>query len=147
MLVGGEKRAAWSVADAAVHRLEARIAIDRLPQKKPHVVCLQIHDADDDVVMLRLEGTKLFLERTGEPDLPITKDYQLGQQFDFVLTAGRGKITATYNGTHLLEWNRDAKNCYFKAGCYTQSNVAKGDDPNDYAAVAIYRLTISEARH
>lgn len=36
------------------------------------------------------------------------------------------------------------KGCYFKAGCYAQSNPDKGDDPQAYAEVVIYRLRVSE---
>ncbi len=32
---------------------------------KPHIVAGQIHDADDDVIVFRLEGKKLFIDHNG----------------------------------------------------------------------------------
>ncbi len=62
---GGEKPAAWSTT-AGRHELVIRQAITRQPKAKPHVVAGQVHDAKDDLVMIRLEGKKLFVESGGK---------------------------------------------------------------------------------
>jgi hypothetical protein len=33
--------------------------------------------------------------------------------------------------------------CYFKAGCYVQSNTSTGDQPSAYASVDIAELVVS----
>ncbi|MBL8993880.1 MAG: polysaccharide lyase family 7 protein, partial [Spirochaetia bacterium] len=41
-----------------------------------------------------------------------------------------------------VDYANTNKGCYFKAGCYTQSNPSKGDDPNDYGRVVIRSLKV-----
>ncbi len=136
----GKRLADWSTADAVVHRLSVRLSIEHLPKVKPHVVCVQIHDADDDLMMVRLEREKLFIERNDLPAVMLNRHYALGTSFDVVIEAGRGRVRVFYNADLKMDWNIDAPGCYFKAGCYTQSNISKGDDAEAYAEVVIDRL-------
>jgi hypothetical protein len=53
--------ASWS-NESGTHTMRLRQAVTKLPEAKPHVVTAQIHDEDDDVVMVRLEGTQLEVE-------------------------------------------------------------------------------------
>ena len=53
-----------------------------------------------------------------------------------------GVVTVHYNGNEVLRWETNSSGCYFKAGCYTQSNVDKGDAPDSYGEVAIRSLTL-----
>src|SRR5690606_21637503 len=49
--------AAWSNAPGAgEHHMAVDLTITRIPVVKPHLVVGQIHDKDDDVIMIRLEG-------------------------------------------------------------------------------------------
>ena len=41
-----------------------------------------------------------------------------------------------------MDWEVDTTGCYFKAGCYTQSNESKGDKPESYGEVVIYKLVV-----
>jgi hypothetical protein len=34
---------------------------------------------------------------------------------------------------------------YFKVGCYTQSNETKGDKPEAYGEVVVYKLKVTHA--
>jgi len=65
MDASGRKRAAWRTDDAGARELSLRIAITSVPPVKRHVVCAQIHDENDDVLMVRLEDRRLFVERNG----------------------------------------------------------------------------------
>jgi poly(beta-D-mannuronate) lyase len=136
------KRAAWSTTDAVTHTMTVRLAIMATPLKKPHVVCAQIHDAADDLLMVRLEGRKLLVERNDVGDVVIDPDYQLGTQFDLVIAAGQGHVRVDYNGRPASDWKVERDGCYFKTGVYTQSNPKKGDTADAFGEVVIYRLVL-----
>jgi poly(beta-D-mannuronate) lyase len=142
MRPGGNGEAAWATDDGASHSMTARIAITKTPPVKQHVVCAQIHDANDDVLMVRLEGTKLFVERNSKGDVMLERNYSLGTPFDLKIQAGAGRIRLWHEGILKLDWESSRKGCYFKAGCYTQSNPSKGDDPGSYGEVVIYGLHV-----
>jgi len=143
MKPGGLERAAWGTNDGLVHNLTITAAINKLPAKKPHVVCAQIHDDEDDLLMLRLEGKKLFIERNDLEPVYLTKDYELGTFFKVMIIADSGRIRVLYEGKVIMEWPVERDGLYFKAGCYTQSNVEKGDAADDYAEVEIEALYVT----
>jgi len=146
MRAGGKDEIAWSTADDGRHSLIATLAVTHLPAVKPHVVCAQIHDADDDLLMVRLEGKKLLIERNGDKDVVLDRNYQLGTPFDLKIEAGGGRVRVLYNDEAKLDWAVKRRGCYFKAGCYTQSNTKQGDAADDYGEVVIRRLQLrSEA--
>lgn len=144
MLPGGKDEIAWSTTDDTIHSLSATLAITHLPAVKPHVVCAQIHDAKDDLLMVRLEGKKLLVERNRDQDVVLDENYKLGTMFHLRIEAGGGQVRVVYNDTQKLDWTVARRGCYFKAGCYTQSNVKKGDLPNDYCEVQIRHLQIQQ---
>jgi poly(beta-D-mannuronate) lyase len=112
-------------------------AITHLPVVKPHVVAGQIHDASDDLVMIRLEGTHLFVEGGGEELGDLDVSYQLGTRFTVRIRAADGGVDIYYQdlATPKVTVAREATGCYFKAGAYTQSNPSRGDSPTAYGAV------------
>lgn len=138
----GTAPAAWGTDDGGIHTLTATLAVTRTPPIKPHVVCAQIHDAEDDVLMIRLEGAKLFVERNRHGDALLDSDVRPGVPFDLKIQAGGGRIRVWHNGDLRLDWETARRGCYFKAGCYTQSNPGKGDAPDAYGEVIIHRLRI-----
>jgi len=137
--------AGWNTDDGRVHTLTARLVGTVLPQKKPHVVCAQIHDDDDDVLKIRVEGRRLLIERDGEDDIVIDRSYSLGTPFDLVIAASGGTITVTHNRSSVMTWKTARKKCYFKIGCYTQSNVSKGDSAESTGEVIVTKLAISHS--
>ncbi|MDB4637699.1 polysaccharide lyase family 7 protein [Planctomycetaceae bacterium] len=143
MLPDGSDEIAWSTDDGGRHELEMEVAITQLPKEKSHVVCAQIHDSEDDVIMIRLEQHKLFVERNELERVMLDKRYQLGTKFTLKIVAEEGEIKVFYNSQLKFSWKVSRPGCYFKAGCYTQSNTRKGDLPNAYAEVAITRIKIS----
>lgn len=147
----GDEKAAWSTTKGG-HHMTIEQAITAVPRGKPHVVAGQIHDANDDVLMVRLEGRKLFVEVGGKDGPVLDADYELGRRFKVHFWSGGGKTKVFYNDEPApavtLEGAIDG--CYFKAGCYTQSNADKEAaagqvaGPDNYGEVEIYRL---EVRH
>jgi hypothetical protein len=143
MQPGGKNEAAWSTTDSTIHTLTASLAITHLPAIKPHVVCAQIHDADDDLIEIRLEGKKLQVERSGESSVIVDRSYQLGREFNLKIEAGNGGVRAFYNNEQQFDWPVSRRGCYFKVGCYTQSNTKKGDAAGDYGEVVIRTLELT----
>jgi poly(beta-D-mannuronate) lyase len=139
----GKKEASWSTEDSAIHSLAVSLAVTHLPTVKPHVVCAQIHDADDDLIEIRLEDKKLQVERSGESSVIFDRNYKIGTPFDLKIEAGGGHVRVYYDGEEKLDWAVARRGCYFKAGCYTQSNTKKGDAADDYGEVLIKTLSLS----
>ncbi|PHQ35875.1 polysaccharide lyase family 7 protein [Rhodopirellula bahusiensis] len=140
----GVTRADWGTEENTIHTLSMKVAITATPAKKRHVVCAQIHDAEDDLMMVRLEGEKLFVERNKIGDVMIDRHYQLGTPFELEIRAGQGHVRVSYNGEEVMDWKVARKGCYFKAGCYTQSNPKKGDEENSFGEVVISKLQLSD---
>lgn len=143
MTDGGKKEASWS-AKSGTHVMTITEAITALPPNKPEVVAGQIHDEEDDIVMLRLSGKRLFVEADGDDVGTLDPAYELGTAFTTQFMATRGRIQVSYNGLKTVEIKRSGKNYYFKAGCYTQSNSDKDDD-DAYGEVVIYSLLVQHA--
>jgi len=137
----GIDKASWSTT-SRTHTMEITQAITHRPDVKPHVVAGQIHDADDDVIVFRLEGTKLFIDENGNTGPVLTANYQLGDIFSIKFIAGNGGVECYYNGKYIYKYSVSTSGCYFKAGCYTQSNTSKGDAPTAYGEVIIYSLSV-----
>jgi poly(beta-D-mannuronate) lyase len=142
MTNGGKTKASWSNTQGT-HTLTIRQAITHVPTVKPEVVAGQIHDKSDDVVMIRLEGSRLFVESDGENIGDLNTQYQLGTAFTVRIEASGGHIRVLYDGTLKVDYTKSGSGFYFKAGCYTQSNVSKGDNPQAYGEVIIYSLQVS----
>ncbi|MFN7144089.1 MAG: polysaccharide lyase family 7 protein [Myxococcota bacterium] len=144
MADGGSARAAWSTT-SGVHTMTITQAITHLPEVKPHAVAGQIHDAADDVVMIRLEDNYLYVEGGGEDLGALDTDYALGEWFTVRIVAEDGVIDVYYQDmrTPAVSVERDTTGCYFKAGVYTQSNPDRGDAPEAYAEVRMRELVIT----
>lgn len=140
MADGGKKEASWS-GKSGTHAMTITQAITSVPQDKPEVVAGQIHDEEDDVVMVRLNGRRLFVEADGDDIGTLEPAYQLGTQFTVQFVVSGGTIRVTYNGTKSVGLKRSGSGYYFKAGCYTQSN----EDGNSYGEVVISALTIQHS--
>lgn len=137
MTADGRRRASWSTDDAGEHELAMTVAIARLPAVKPEVVCAQIHDATDDLLMVRLERRRLLVESSTLGDVTLDDDYEPGRPFAVRIVAGRGRVAVWYDGAQALDRRASRDGCYFKCGCYTQSNVGKGDAADAAGEVVI----------
>lgn len=143
MTDGGRRKAAWSTTNGR-HRMFIRQAITHTPDRKPHVVAGQIHDGDEDVLVIRLEGRKLFVDHNGNDGPVLTDNYKLGDVFTVQMIAEAGRVRVYYNGAEepVDDYPVRTNGCYFKAGCYTQSNPKKGDVSEAYGEVVVYELRV-----
>lgn len=137
---GGTAHATWNAGDG-LHSLTVVGQVNRLTRLKPHVVLHQIHGATDDVTVWRLEGTRLWITAGDNPHAHLVDgNYQLGQRYELTTFAEDGALTYFYNGQQVsyTAWSTDP-GCYFKAGCYLQSNPksAPGESTSEYAEVVI----------
>jgi poly(beta-D-mannuronate) lyase len=142
-------RAAWSTS-SGTHTMWVKQAVTHLPDLKRHVTCAQIHGSDDDIMQIRLEHSKLFIEWDGNDGPALETDYQLGTVFTVKLVASGGKIDVYYNEstTSSGSYSTSQSGCYFKAGCYTQASVNveyHGQYPqaSEYGEVVIYDLKVT----
>ena len=143
MTAGGKKQASWS-GESGTHVMTINQAITALPTGKPEVVAGQIHDDEDDVVMVRLHGSKLFVEADGRQVGVLDPAYRLGTRFTVQLLATGGTIRVTYNGIKTVSLDHDGDGYYFKAGCYTQANEDNGGE-GSYGEVVIHALTVQHS--
>ena len=141
----GKSEASWGTADGKIHSLHAVLAITQTPAVKKHVICTQIHDAKDDIMTVRLEGSKLLLERDKAGDIKLDRNYKLGTRFKLKLQASGGRVKVWYNDSLGMDWEISRTGCYFRAGCYTQSNTKKGDRPDSYGEVVIHKLQVTHS--
>lgn len=142
MSADGRREAGWTNARGR-HAMTITQAITATPRAKPHVVAGQIHDAEDDILMIRLEGRRLFVESNGDDVGVLDPRYRLGTRFTVAIVATPSGVRVTYNATRTVDLPKVGRGWYFKAGCYPQSNPERGDAPNAFGEVVIYALTVS----
>jgi len=145
MTADGKSLASWAT-NIGTHTLFIDEAITAVPKTKKHVVAGQIHDADDDVVVIRLEYPNLFVDVNGKKGPILDSSYQLGKRFTVKFVAAAGQIKIYYNGNTAPAYtmNKTSGGNYFKAGAYTQSNCSKEKDcgNDNYGEVTIYKLSL-----
>jgi hypothetical protein len=145
MQSGGDSMANWSTK-SGTHTMFIDQAITAVPKNKKHVVAGQIHDADDDVIVIRLEYPKLFVDINGQEGPTLDSNYTLGKRFTVKFVAEGGQIKIFYNGASAPAYTlkKSTSGCYFKAGAYTQSNCSKEKDcsSGNYGEVVIYDLDV-----
>jgi poly(beta-D-mannuronate) lyase len=144
MIDGGKKEAAWSNASGD-HIMTITQAITAVPPRKPEVVAGQIHDDEDDVIMIRLEKSRLFVEADGDEVGVLNPAYSLGTKFTVQIRATPDGIKVTYDGRTSVTYDKVGSDYYFKAGCYTQSNTDE-DAPDAAGEVVIYDLKVEHIR-
>lgn len=146
MTNNGSALASWSTT-SGTHTMFIDQAITTVPATKKHVVAGQIHDPSDDVITVRLEYPKLFVDHNGVAGNTLTTNYVLGTRFTVKFEASGGQIRVYYNGSATPNdtLSRSGSGMYFKAGDYTQSNCDT-DSPcsaTNYGEVIIYGLTVT----
>jgi poly(beta-D-mannuronate) lyase len=92
--------------------------------------------------MVRLEKNRLFVEANGDDVGVLNANYVLGTKFTVELRATSDGIHVTYNASRTVTYKKSGSGYYFKAGCYTQSNVDRGDKASAYGEVVIYALKV-----
>jgi len=145
----GKTKANWS-STSGTHTMLLEESVTAVPSVKKQVVAAQIHDADDDVLVIRLDYPRLYVNVDGKNKLMLDQNYTLGRKFTIKLVVSQGKTNVYYNNSvkPVYTLNKNYKSSYFKAGAYTQSNCEKEVVPwlcNDknYGEVQIYSLKVS----
>lgn len=145
---GGKSNAEWS-STSGTHTMYLDQAITAVPTVKKHVVAGQIHDDDDDVIVIRLEYPNLYVNVDGDNEYTLDSNYTLGKRFNIRFVVNDDKTKVYYNGGSepVYSLDKSYNKAYFKAGAYTQSNCSKegSDRCNDsnYGEVVIYSLNVS----
>ena len=142
MQADGMTPASWGTADGDAHTLTTTLAITHLPEKKPHLICVQIHNEKHKLLAIRVEKDKLLAEGEGQKDLVFLRRYQLGTPLTLEVRTGDGRIRVRHNQQEVVNWESNSPGCYFKAGCYTQSNPKSGDSKDAYGEVVITDLQV-----
>jgi hypothetical protein len=149
MTSGGKQEFFWP-SSKGTHTLFIEEAITAVPKNKPDVVAGQIHGDDDDLLVIRLEGEKLFLARGSANLATLDENYTLGKRFSIKLVAKSGEIMTYYNNSaspiHTLE--KKVNQAYFKVGVYTQSNcktekLSSLCSADNYGEVIIYQAKVT----
>ena len=144
MTDSGSRTASWS-STSGTHTLIVDEAITHLPARKPHLVAAQIHDADDDLSVFRLEGSKLYVTNGNTPHHKlITSTYTLGRRFRAKYVVGGGQIKAYFNGVLITTISKRFSGGYFKAGAYTQANCDNSSPcaSTNYGETLVYAVTV-----
>ncbi len=144
---GRSPRASWSTTRGR-HTMYIKQSINRVPPEKPHVVAGQIHDSDDDLIVVRLEGERLFIDLNGDDGPTLRSRYRLGDVFEVKLDAHDGVVDVYFDDMDRVFWTYDSRSarasgCYFKAGAYPQSNPDRGDSPSAVGEVEIFDLRVT----
>jgi poly(beta-D-mannuronate) lyase len=143
---GDEVEARWSNKGSAVHTMDVEQAILATPRLNQSVVTAQIHNDDDDVILIKYRDGRLFANADrGDFDKTLDGTYRLGTRFKLRIQATQGSIRVTYNDAKTVVYKKASDTMYFKAGVYNQSNLEKYPDeaPNSYGEVVIYKLKVT----
>jgi hypothetical protein len=136
--------AAWSTATGR-HTMEIVQRITHLPKVKAELIAGQIHDPNEYVALIRLDRSNLFVEYKGHSIGVLNPDYALGTTFTVKIVAGGGFIDVYYNDVRKAHQSDHRSGCYFKAGCYLQSNPSHGDASHDFGQVEIFDLNVQHS--
>lgn len=120
---GGRDKASWGSDDPRI--LDLELTFTALPHVKQHAVGFQIHDADDDVIMGRLEERKLFIESPHHDDVVLNPNYQLGTFFTIRIQPTATGIVVVYNGNPYELDGVTGDGWYYKYGCYCQARAGQ----------------------
>jgi hypothetical protein len=157
----GKDNARWSNS-SGIHTMSGTLAITHLPAKKRQGVVAQIHDPDDDVVMIRatqISSTHAKIEvlwskgkDQGTVNQTIDSAYPMGKDFSYTIIASKSGIVVNYLKPGLSEWvqKKNPKtiiksDLYFKAGMYCQSNEEHETNDEEYAECDYASLAVKHA--
>jgi len=138
--------AKWSTTKGR-HAMEVELQVNRLTKVKPDLVIGQIHGADDDVTVFRVEGSKLWITKGDEPHGHLLDDqFALGKPCRIGFVATGGVISYTYNGAQVpFTLKVKDSGSYFKTGAYLQSNpkTAPTESTTEYAEVLLRSVRVT----
>lgn len=142
LIRGTDDPAGWD-SRSGLHLMKLDARVTHLPAVHPNLVPLQIHNGADDVMQVRLEGRRLFVECDGDEVGVLDASHRRGSRFQLRVATSRSGIEVSYLnderplGVLLSIPGLAGGGWFWKAGCYLQTNVAKGDNAEDYGEVAV----------
>lgn len=149
MTNNGAANAAWS-STTGTHTFTYEAAVTAVPQTKKHIVVGQIHDGSDDVIVIRLEYPKLFIDIGGSDGPTLDANYTLGKKFTakFEVNGGQTRIYYNNSTTPAYTLTKNYSGAYFKLGAYTQSNCStEGSsslcNANNYGEAVVYSMSVA----
>lgn len=148
MTNNGSSTAIWS-STSGKHILFIDEAITAVPRTKKHVVAGQIHGSSDDIIVIRPEDKKLFIDINGNDGPTLDTNDTLGKRFNvkFVATGGKTMIYYNNSSTAAYTLTKSYSGAYFKVGAYTQSNIntepASFYNSSNYGEVVVYNATVT----
>lgn len=146
MKFGGGDNASWSTSKGN-HRLTCtRVSINHVGAVERQVTVMQVHDASDDRVMIRYEGTsatagKLYADfglgkGKGAQSVEIMSSVQIGEVIPKIaINVNSSGFRVFVNDVLKASKSASLSGGYFKAGCYPQRSSAESD--SDFAQVRI----------
>lgn len=141
----GTEKAAWSNT-TGTHTMTVRGAVLSLPPAKPEMVVAQIHDSEDDVILVRVESGELLVEwDDGDSKAMMDPDYTLGSPYDVRITATEGRVDVYLGEERKASIPLSGSGWYFKAGAYLQSNVDRGDAADAVGEVVVEQLNVEHS--
>jgi poly(beta-D-mannuronate) lyase len=153
--MNGDAKAKWDTNNGKDHILKGRLAINALTPKIPIAVVAQCHDLIDDVFMLAAVGQMEDPKRCdiqiwrskgkdqGNEKIPVLRDLRLLDFFDYNMVFTESGFFLAVNDKPVYEYGGAWEDCYWKAGCYPQTNVAKGEKASAFSEVDYERLLAS----
>lgn len=147
---GGE--ANWS-SSSGNHRLTcSRVSVNHVGAVEKQVTVMQLHDADDDRVMVRYEGTSATAGKwyadfgngkgAGATSVEIISSYTLGAVIPkLAILINSTGFRVLVNDVSEAFVARSASGCYFKAGSYPQRSSAEAN--SDFAQVRIGGIVVN----
>jgi Alginate lyase len=151
MTSDGKDDMAWSTMSGK-HTMMVTEAFTHLPVAKPEAVGAQVHNDKDDVIMVRLNGSRLLVEHNGTSLGDLASTYKLGTFFNLKIEVTGGRIRVYHDDMTKPKIDEAESSgcgssgsplCYFKAGVYTQSNTSTGDNSAAYGEVIITALSVT----
>ncbi len=149
MTNSGKDKASWS-STAGTHTMVLDQAITAVPQTKKHVVAGQIHDANDDVIVIRLELPNLYVNVDGKNEYALDSDYTLGKRFTvkFAVNGGQTKVYYNDSADPVYTLDKSYSGAYFKTGAYTQSNCSRESsealcNDHNYGEVLLFNVRVT----
>jgi hypothetical protein len=145
MTNNGKDSASWS-STVGSHTFTETVAFTTLPKVKPDLVGGQIHNATEDISLLVLRGSKLYISDGDNSKAKlVTDNYKLGTKVDMKWTVSGGVTKAYINGSLQLTINRAYEGAYFKAGAYPQASCDNSSpcSSSNYGSTIITKLTAS----
>lgn len=142
----GTTKASWN-PNSGTHILQGESRWTHQAAEKPEVVFAQMHDASDDTLQLRFEGSTIVLKVNGDEVEETIGSASSGTWVSWKILVDSGNLTVYINNSVVYEsdpgWGSGQ---YFKTGCYAQANNRdQSNSASDYFAIEMRNLALSHS--